>query len=117
MAMDRRMMAGPPDLAANAAQARIIEANKELSAIQFAQQARKEKAQTAVNFILLPMQTKDGVVRNEPEYDDADVRPSVVKARCAAYEFIADYFSTTSVSESGVPMMERPANDDQIARS
>lgn len=98
------------DPQALAAQQKVIDAQKEFASIQFAQNTRLEKVKNAINFILLPMQTEDGVVRGEPEYDDADVRAHVVKARNAAYDFIAHFFSTTTDFEAGVPIYEEPSS-------
>lgn len=93
------------DVGQLAAQRQVIDAQKDLAAVQFSQNVRKEKAQIAVNFILLPIQTEDGVKRQEPELDN----PACVAARNAAYKFIADYFSTTTDFEDGVPVREATA--------
>jgi|ERR1700677_65709 len=94
------------DLQALSAQDKVIQAQKWLKEIEFAQNTRSTKAQHAINFLLLPHQTKDGVIRNEPEYDDVEVRPHVVKSRCAAYDFLGRYFSTTTDFEKGVAVHE-----------
>ena len=99
-----------PDPAAMAAQSRVIDAQKDLAAIQFSQNARDGKVKNAINFLLLPLQTKDGVIRHEPEYDDPDVRPHVVAARNAAYDCIARYFATSTDFEDGLPVHEAPAD-------
>ena len=94
------------DVGRLAAQRQVIDAQKTSSLpFRFSQNVRKEKAQIAVNFILLPIQTEDGVKRQEPELDN----PACVAARNAAYKFIADYFSTTTDFEDGVPVREATA--------
>jgi hypothetical protein len=103
------------DPQALAAQGKVIAAQKELQAIKMSQEVRQEKAKTAVNFLLLPLQTKDGVVRQEPEYHDPEVRPKVVAARCAAYGFLARYFSTTTDFEAGIPVYEEPDEPSLVA--
>jgi hypothetical protein len=105
-----------PDPRAIAAQQRVIDAQKELKSIEFAQSMRDGKVKNAINFLLLPLQTKDGVVRQEPEYDDEVVRPHVVAARCAAYDCIATYFKTTTDFEDGLPVHEAPSTEFAIAQ-
>ena len=103
-----------PDPAQLAAQGRVIDAQKEIAAMQLAQNVRQEKAKNAINLILLPLQKADGVIRQEPEYDDPEVRPRVVAARCAAYKFLEDYFSTTTDLEAGIPVREVTAVDSPV---
>jgi len=108
------MHSGPrpvADVAALAAQGRVIDAQKDLAAIQFSQNARDTKVKNAINFLLLPLQTKDGVIRQEPEYDDPEVRPHVVAARNAAYDCITHYFATTTDFEDGIPVREAPSTE------
>ena len=95
----RPMMA--PDPAAMAAQSKVIDAQKELSAIQYSQAARTTKAQNAINFILLPFQGPDGLKRQEP-----DDTPECKSARAAAYTFLEKYFSTETDFEAGIPVRE-----------
>lgn len=104
-----------PDPQALAAQSRVIDAQKDIAAMQLAQNTRLEKVKNAINFILLPLQRADGVIRQEPEYDDPEVRPHVVKARNAAYDFIAGFFSTTTDLEAGIMVREATTYDSPIA--
>jgi hypothetical protein len=94
-----------PDPQALAAQGKVIEAQKEFASIQLAQTVRSEKAKTAVNFILLPLQTPDGVKRQEPEDT-----PECKAARAACYRYLEAYFSTTTDFEAGVALYEEPVS-------
>lgn len=111
-------MRGPmsvPDPAAMAAQSKVIEAQKELEAIKFAQGVRQSKAQNAINFLLLPMQDEKGMKRQEPELDDPEIATHCRAARAAAYDFLAGYFSTTTDFEAGVAVHESPDKDLALA--
>lgn len=101
-----------PDPQALAAQGRVIEAQKELNAIQIAQSFRQEKAKTAINFILLPLQTSDGVVRQEPE----NTKESKA-ARAATYRWLEKYFTADTDFEAGIPVREVTAVPEPIARA
>jgi len=109
--MDRRFGGGQavPDVNALAAQNKVIEAQKELAAMQVAQQTRDKKVQNAINLILLPLQTPDGVVRQDPEKT-----PESISARAAAYKFLEGYFSTTTDLEAGIPVRELTAIDSPV---
>lgn len=95
---------GPVDFRALAAQRETIEAQKELASIQVAQQVRENKAKNAINFILLPLQTADGIIRQDPEGT-----PESQAARAACYNWLAYYFSTDSDFEKGLPVQEATA--------
>lgn len=102
------MRGGPqqvPDINQLAAQNKVIDAQKELAAMQYAQTVRLEKAKNAINFILLPLQTDGGVIRQDPE---ATVESKAARAAC--YKFLERYFSTTTDFEAGIAI--RDASSD-----
>ena len=112
--MDRRF-AGQPggavaDINALAAQQKVVDAQKELQAVQFSQQIRDQKVKNAINLILLPLQTADGVVRQDPEKT-----PESIAARAAAYRCLENHFSTTTDFEDGIPVREITAIDSPLA--
>jgi hypothetical protein len=99
-----------PDPSAMAAQSRVIEAQKEVAAMQVAQQIRSAKAKDAINFILLPLQDEHGVHRQDPE----NTLESKA-ARAACYRFLEHYFGTTTDLEAGIPVHEVTSLPSPIA--
>jgi len=105
-------MMAVPDVNALHAQQKVIDAQKEMGAMQMAQQVRAEKANKAINFILLPLQTKDGIVRQDPEGT-----PESKAARAAAYKFLEMYFTTTTDFEDGITVREATAFGSDLVQA
>jgi hypothetical protein len=105
-------MMAVPDPQALAAQQKVIDAQKEMGAMQMAQQVRAEKANKAINFILLPLQTKDGIARQDPEGT-----PESKAARAACYRFLEAYFSTTTDFEDGIAVREATAFGSEFLKA
>lgn len=99
-----------PDPAAMAAQSKVIEAQKEVAAMQVAQNIRSGKAKDAINFILLPLQDANGIHRQDPENT-----PESKAARAACYRFLEHYFGTTTDLEAGIPVNEVTSIPSPIA--